>query len=68
MHMKHGVYFTLPNCKVWLFEQYFDLYMESFQIFKEICEKEIGTADLKICVENTNGFCSYEKTAIQVLL
>ena len=37
MHMNHGIHFTLPDYKVQLFEEYFDIYMESFNKFKEIC-------------------------------
>ncbi len=68
MHMNHGVHFTLPEQKVQLFEQYFDVYMEAFQKYLEICEKQIGTADIKICIENTDGFRSYEKSVIEYLL
>lgn len=68
MHMNHGVYFTLPNQKVQLFEQYFDVYMESMQKFMDMCRAEIGSADICICIENTDGFRSYEKSAIEKML
>lgn len=67
MHMNHGVYFTLPDRKVPLFEKYFDRYMESFQRFREICERQIGTSGIKICIENTEGFRTYEEKAIEFL-
>lgn len=68
MHMNHGVHFTLPDRKVQLFEQYFEVYMESFQRFLEMCEKEIGTSGVKVCIENTDGFRDYEKSAMEYLL
>lgn len=68
MHMNHGVHFTLPDRKVLLFEEYFEDYMESWEKFRAICEKSIGDSDIKICIENTNGYRDYEKTAIEYLL
>lgn len=56
MHMNHGVHFTLPSGKVQLFEKYQDEYMHSFQLFQKQCEETIGDADIKICIENTDGF------------
>ena len=68
MHMNHGIYFTLPDRKEQLFEKYFDRYMESFQHFREMCEQQIGTSGITICIENTDGFCTYEEKAIEFLL
>lgn len=68
MHMHHGVYFTLPGRRLDLFGEYFDVYAESQLRFKEICEKEIGGADIKICIENTDGFKDFEKKAIEIML
>lgn len=68
MHMNHGVHFTLPDRKVLLFEQYFDTYMEAFHRFRTMCEEEIGTEEIKICIENTDGFRKYEQEAVSYLL
>ncbi len=68
MHMNHGVHFTLPNCKVELFEKYNDIYMESWKIFRYICEDLIGNHNIKLSIENTDGFRNYEKEAINYLL
>lgn len=68
MHMNHGVHFTLPDRKVQLYEQYNDEYMKSMLEYREMCEKTIENNNLKICIENTNGYRSYEKDAIEVLL
>lgn len=68
MHMNHGVHFTLPERKVQLYEQYFEDYMESWRKFRTICESSIGDSDIKICIENTNGYRDYEKAAIEYLL
>lgn len=68
MHMNHGVHFTLPERKIQLFEQYFEDYIESWKRFCTLCEQSIGNSDIKICIENTNGYRDYEKSAIEYLL
>ena len=68
MHMNHGIYITLPDRKVQMYDRDFDTYMKSVAYFRESCEKWIGDADIKIVVENTDGFRDYEKKAIDFLL
>lgn len=68
MHMNHGVHFTLPDKKVRLFEQYKDDYIQTILDFKSLCEKSIGNSDIKICIENTDGYFQNEKEAISLLL
>lgn len=68
MHMNHGVHFKLPDRRVQLFEQYFEDYMESWRKFRINCEKLIGDSNIKICIENTDGYRDYEKSAIKYLL
>lgn len=68
MHMNHGVHFTLPDRKVQLFEQYQTEYMDSWKNFCAVCEDAASGANIKICIENTNGYREYEKTAIEFLL
>ncbi|MBP5530384.1 MAG: sugar phosphate isomerase/epimerase [Lachnospiraceae bacterium] len=68
MHMHHGIYITLPDKKVQMYERDFETYLKSFEIFRNKCEEWIGDSDIKICVENTDGFREYEKKAIKYLL
>lgn len=68
MHMNHGVYFTLPDKKIRLFEKYKDNYLQSVSEFKKLCEKSIGSSNIKVAIENTNGYFPYEKEAISLLL
>ncbi len=68
MHMNHGIFITLPNKKVQMYERDFETYMASYRVFRERCEAWIGDADVKIVVENTDGFREYEKKAIEYLL
>ncbi|MCR5591904.1 MAG: sugar phosphate isomerase/epimerase [Lachnospiraceae bacterium] len=68
MHMNHGIYITLPDRKVQMYERDFDTYMSSFSAFRKKCEAWIGDSDVMIAVENTDGFRDYEKKAIEYLL
>lgn len=68
MHMNHGIYITLPDRKVQMYDRDFDTYMKSFSDFRARCEDWIGDSDVMITVENTDGFRDYEKKAIEYLL
>ncbi len=68
MHMARGVYFTLPDRKVYLFSEYKAQYLESIVAFKNMCGTAIGDADIKICIENCDGYEDFQKEAIELLL
>ena len=68
MHMNHGIFITLPDRKVQMYDRDFDTYMQSFAVFRSLCEEWIGDSDVMIAVENTDGFRDYEKKAIGYLL
>lgn len=51
-HMSRGVYFTLPDQKVYLFEKYRDVYWKKLKIFREKCE-ELAEDKVRLCIENT---------------
>jgi len=56
MHLSEGVYFTLPDKKVFLFSEYEDDYLEKLATFKDKCTTAIDCAEIKICVENSSGY------------
>lgn len=68
MHMNPGIYFTLPDKKIYLFEQYKEMYLGKIIEFRNMCEREIGDEPILISVENTDGYLSYQKEAIEILL
>ena len=68
MHMNHGIYITLPDKKVQMYERDFETYMDSFARFRKSCEHWIADSDIKIVIENTDGFRDYEKKSIDFLL
>ena len=68
MHMHHGIYITLPDRKVQMYDRDFDTYLAAFAVFRARCEEWIGDSDVRIAVENTDGFRGYEQKAIDFLL
>lgn len=68
MHLSKGVYFTLPDKKVFLFDEYREQYIKSITDFRDKCERSIGESGIKICVENTSGYADFQLEAIDVLL
>ena len=68
LHMPRGVYFTLPEKKVYLLESYASFFMEAVRDFRGLCEREIGDAGIQISIENTDGYRDFQKTAVETLL
>ncbi len=68
MHMAKGVYFTLPDIKVYLFSEYKEQYLKSIAEFRDMCENAIGNSDIKICIENCDGYEDFQKEAIELIL
>jgi sugar phosphate isomerase/epimerase len=70
MHLNPGVWFTLPDRKVFLFNEYEHEYIEKLTAFRDLCEKAIGDADIKICVENCGDYADkqYIRKGLALLL
>jgi len=70
MHLSEGVYFTLPNSRKFLYDEYYDIYVEKLLSFRESCEEKIGDKDIKICIENTVGYNRqpFLKKSLDILL
>ena len=68
MHMHHGIFITLPDRKIQMYERDFGTYIECFAAFRKLCEEWTRGTDIKIAVENTDGFKDYEKKAVEMLL
>ena len=68
MHMHHGIYLTLPDRKLYMFGRDKDRYLDSCRRFRGLCEEWIGDAPVRIAVENTDGFRSYEAEAVGLFL
>lgn len=68
MHMPRGVYFTLPEGKVYLFERYREEFLEKVRLFRDICTEAIGDSGMMICVENWSGYTPWQIEALDLLL
>lgn len=68
MHMSKGVYFTLPDRRVYLFSEYKEQYLKNIVDFRNMCESAIGENDIKICIENCDRYDEFQKEAIELLL
>ena len=68
MHMAKGVYFTFPDRKVLLYSEYKEQYLKSIVDFRNRCENAIGENDIKICIENCDGYEDFQTEAIELLL
>lgn len=68
MHLSRGVYFTLPDKKVYLFSEYKESYLKSIRAFRLMCEEAIAEDDMRICIENCDGYQSFQKEALEILL
>ena len=68
MHMPVGVYFTLPQGKVYLFEQYREQFLDKMRRFRDACEEAVGNSGVRICVENWFGYTPWQTEALDLLL
>ena len=68
MHMADGIFFTLPDKKVFLFDVYKNDYLTALKSFRDACAKEIGNSDVTVMVENCGGFHAFQQAGIDVLL
>lgn len=68
MHLASGVYFTLPNEKVYLYDRNRNRYLESVRKFRDIVAEQIGDHPLKICIENCSGYKDFQLEALDILL
>lgn len=68
MHLPHGVYITLPDKKVYLYDACREEYRSALSDFRSLCERILTGTDTRISIENTNGWKSHEREAIAYLL
>ena len=68
MHFPRGVYITLPDRKVFMYERYEDEFYASLDAFCEMCKEALEGTTTRIAIENTNGWKTHEQRAIAYLL
>ncbi|MDT8717688.1 sugar phosphate isomerase/epimerase [Clostridium sp. 19966] len=68
MHMASGVYFTMPDEKVFLFDKYKEIYLGKLKAFRDLCSETIAESNIKICIENCAGYEKFAEEGIGLLL
>jgi len=68
MHLVYGVYFTLPDKRVYLFDVFRNHYLDTVRTFRDRCHEAAGDSGIKICIENTAGYPAFQRDALDVLL
>lgn len=68
MHMAESIKVSLPDRKLLLYDEYIDDYLNRLFAFRVACEKAIGQSNVKICIENLDGFQLFHKKGIDLLL
>jgi len=68
MHLPKGIYITLPDRRVYLHERYDREYYAALDELRALCESELCGTDIRVAIENTNGFADYERAALANLL
>lgn len=68
MHMPSGVYFTMPDAKIYLFDRYNDTFMTKMKEFLTIMEQAISKDNIKICIENGGIFEKFQLDTLNILL
>lgn len=69
MHLNKGVHFSMPDCKIHLYQQFNDLFlsniMNGFKTINELSKK----AKIPVCIENTGDFQhDFVKQALEKIL
>ena len=68
MHLHRGVYITLPDRRVFLYERYSAAYRKGLDTLRALCEDELAGSPVRVCIENTGGFMPHEQEAVLYLL
>ncbi|MCQ6563836.1 sugar phosphate isomerase/epimerase family protein [Paenibacillus mendelii] len=56
MHLNNGIYFTLPQTKVWINEQYESTFLELLSESYEELYRFAEMYEVQLCIENTGNF------------
>ncbi len=69
MHLLRGIYVTLPHGRTYVYAENEQLYLDSFRVFRDKVTEAIGNADIRVSIENTDGFdLPFLRHALDLLL
>lgn len=68
MHLPRGAVYTLPDRKAYFAESYGQEYLDAVRYFRDRCDRWAADSDIRICVENADGFLDVQREAVDILL
>lgn len=68
LHFPHGVYITLPDQRVYLYEQHKEIVRYFALELRTLCENMLLGTDTMVTIENTDGWAPHERELIELLL
>ena len=68
IHFPHGIYMTLPDKRVYLYDARAEVFQASLAEFRAMCEEALQGTSTRIAIENTDGWKPHEQNAITFLL
>lgn len=68
MHLAQDVYFTMPEGKIYLYDRYEKVYLDSVRAFRDDMDKAAAGRGVTVAIENTNGYRAFQRKAIDILL
>ena len=68
MHLLPGTYSSINGVKTYLYGHCIDLYLDHVRRFRDLVDQELRGLKTVFCIENTGGFHSYQRKAIDLML
>ena len=69
MHLLRGIYVTLPTRRTYVYAENEELYLANMRAFRDKVTEAIGDSDIRVCIENTDGFdLPFLRHAVELLL
>jgi len=68
MHLSRGVHVTLPSERVYIYNEHLPLYLDRLCRFRDAFSEAVDGSDVKLCIENTDGYENFRIQGIDLLL
>jgi|BioPla2DNA2_1021312.scaffolds.fasta_scaffold08241_7 sugar phosphate isomerase/epimerase len=68
MHLVDGIYSAVNGNKIYANEVCLETYLENVGEFAHKCNNYLKDSGVLVCIENTNGYRSFQKIAIETML
>lgn len=68
LHLQNGMYSSVSGEKIYAYEVCSDRYLANVRTMAETVSARLAGSDTYFCIENTSGFRSYHKKAVNLML